>query len=232
MNPQSLISHLGDLPWPKALLYGLVLAAAYYFLMFNDGAAIQQQLDSAGTGLTTAKHGLEQTKKAITDADKFEKEVARLQLEFKKIHDFMPENLGPALLTELVNKEASGAGASVSKLEPQTNAPAAASDKDKADFYDSSRMSLVIEGTFEQLTKFFSNLSKLPRILVFEDVRITQGVGGSGGDLEHPKLLLSASLIGYRYKSGSEPGQATPEKAGDKAKPGAPAPAAGAANAK
>ena len=231
MNPQALISHLGDLPWPKALVYGLVAAAAYYFLMFNDGASIQQQLDSAGTALTTAKHGLEQTKKAITDADKFEKEVTRLQLEFKKIHEFMPENLGPSFLTELVNREAGTAGAVVSKLEPQSGSSSGSNDKDKADFYDSSRMALVLEGTFPQLTKFFSNLSKLPRLLVFEDVKISQGVTGSGGDLEHPKLMMTASLIGYRYKAGFDPGEAA-DKAADKTKPGAQPAAAGAPNAK
>ncbi|GEM_PF-2936391 len=227
MNAQAIISHLGDLPWPKALIYGLVVAAAYYFLIFNDGASIQQQLDGAGTSLTAAKRGLEQTKKAIGDADKFEKEVTHLQAEFKKIHDFMPETMGPSTLTEMVSKEAASAGATVSKLEPMTSASNNSPDKDKGDFYDSSKMSLTLEGSFSQLTKFFSNLSKVPRILLFENISISQA-SLNADTSEHPILRMSGTLIGYRYKAGSEPGH----EVADKAKPGAAPPAAGAPNAK
>ena len=225
MNAQAIISHLGDLPWPKALIYGLVVAAAYYFLLFNDGASIQQQLDGAGTSLTAANRGLEQTKKAINDADKFEKEVTLLQAGFKKIHDFMPETMGPSTLTEMVSKEAASAGATVTKLEPVTSA-SSSSDKDKGEFYESSKMALTLEGSFSQLTKFFSNLSKVPRILLFENVSISQAT--LNGDTEHPILRMNGALNGYRYKAGSEPGH----DVADKAKPGTTTPAAGAPNAK
>ena len=212
MNPQIIISHFGDLPWPKVLVYGAILAAVYYFLAFNSGEATQTKLESLAAEAASAKRNLEQTKKAIADADKFEKEVKTLAQQFQKIHEYMPDNLGPSMLTEITSHEATQAGAVVTKIEP-------ASGEERTEFYDSSKVEFSIEGTYAQIETFLSNLSKVPKILTFEKVKINQ----IGGEMDRPRLAMSGVVIGYKYKFVS--------KTDSKADPKAAGAAAGAAAA-
>jgi Tfp pilus assembly protein PilO len=205
MNPRLIISHLGDLAWPKVLLYGLIAAVIYYFAGYNDGSGLAQELENSKAALTAAKRSLEQTKTAIANADKFEAEVKRLEQQFQRIRDYMPENLGPAKLTEVTTQQATQAGAVVTRLEPTSSGA-----EDKLEFYESSKTQFSLEGTYTQLVTFLSNLSKVALILTFEKVKLTQ----IGGELDHPKLSLTGVVVGYRYKTSLKP----PEPGG---KPGA-----------
>src|SRR5258707_1048470 len=120
MNSQALVNGIAELSWPKVLAFGVIAAGIYYGAGFDDGSSIQQQIEAANSDVIVAEKSVEQTKKAIADADKFEQQVKTIEQQFQKIHDLMPDNLGPSMLTEIITREATQAGAVVTKLEPAT----------------------------------------------------------------------------------------------------------------
>lgn len=188
MNSQQLISHLGELPWPKVAVYGFIAVLLYYFLLYDDGTALRNRFTATTAQLAQAQKGLDETRKAMEDADKFEREVKLTAQQFERIRDFMPEDLNAASLTEIILHQASMAGAKVLKLEPKQG-------DERVDFYEMTRVQVSLEGSYAQLVTFLSYLSRVPKLLTFDTVKITR----QGGDPETPKLKFVGTLVGYRY---------------------------------
>lgn len=188
MNSQQLLAQIGDMPWSKVLVYGVIALSAYYFMMYDDGSALQNQLQTSATALSQSRAGLEQTKKAMADADKFEREVKSIGQQFERIRDFMPENQSAASLTEVITKQASVSGAKLTKLEPKPI-------NDKVEFYETTKIDISLDGSYPQLVSFLSHLSRVPKLMTFDKIQVIQ----TGGEPDKPVLAFKGTLVGYRY---------------------------------
>ncbi len=216
MNPY--LAKLAALEWTKVLGIGIVAAAVYYFVMFNDGTQLNEQIEQGKTRLETANRQLAETEKALADAERFEKEVQGLATQFEKITDFMPATVTAVDLTTIVNKQAQLAGVRIVKVEPDPVVK-------RVSFYEMTKVSLELEGTYAQIATFLSYISRIPRLLTFEGTSITMpGSAGSGpSEMSNGRLLFSSSMIGYRYLKDA-PVEETPAPGAAAAAPPAPAP--------
>lgn len=193
------IVQLAELDWLKVVGVGIALAAVYYFLMYDNGAALEANIKAANDRLATAKTQLQNTERAMENANRFEKEMQATSRQFEKITEFMPPTIGAAELTAIINQQAQASGVRP-KIEPKgEDAPSG--------FYQTSRVDLQLEGTFAQIVTFLSYLSRVPRLLTFDHVELKQPEGGG-------TLTFSGTLIAYRYLKDAS-GDATP-KAGDR----------------
>ena len=210
------IALLSDLAWSKVVGVGIALAVAYFFLGYDSGDSLTEQIKAANAHFEESKRQLGQTKKAMEDAVRFEKEVMATNKQFERIIEYLPTKFGAAELTDIVNQRAGLAGVRVAKIEPK-------SPDTKAAFYEATRVSMTIEGKYEQILKFLSILSQVPKLLTFEQIEISQNKAGGG-------LTFQALLVGYRYLKDApyiEPaGAPKPPAPGAAPAPGAPPPAA------
>lgn len=208
------LAKLGAMEWGKVMGLGVVAAVVYYFLLFNDGTELNQQIEQAQARLETAKRQLGETEKALADADRFEKEIQSLARQFEKITDFMPATVTAVDLTTLVNKQAQLAGVRIVKIEPDPVVK-------RITFYEMTRVNLELEGTYAQVATFLSYISRVPRLLTFDSTTISVSAGSRAPDgaVSTGRLVFASSMVGYRYLKDA-PVDATPAAGGQ---PGAPA---------
>lgn len=196
----NLVVKLGDLPWSKVAVVGLLVMGLYYILLFDDGSVAEGRRNAANQQLAEAQRQLQDTKKALEDAQRFEQEVKRNKEQFARIVEYMPVEMSVASLTSLISRQAALAGVKVAKLEPQ-------SERKKVEFYEITRIDLSLEGNFSQLLTFLSNLSKQPQLLTFEEVEIESKTG----EPDAPVLTFTGKMSGFRYLNTAE---ASPGKGG------------------
>lgn len=191
MNPY--LAKLAALEWIKVLGIGILLAAVYYFVMFDDGTLLNDQIAQAKTRLETANRQLGETEKALAESERFEKEVQGLARQFEKITDFMPSTVTAVDLTTVVNKQAQLAGVKIVKVEPDPEVK-------RVSFYEMTKVNLELEGSYAQIATFLSYISRIPRLLTFEMTSISLPSSGAPGEMSSAgKLLFSSSMVGYRY---------------------------------
>lgn len=213
------LAKLAELQWGKVIGIGVALAAAYYFLMFDNGATIETSIKAAQQRTETAKKTLAETEKAIADADRFGKEVQSTQDQFEKIVRFMPMSLDAGEMTKMINEISQEVGIRP-RIEPkEPDVPQG--------FTQAVKVNLALEGNYAQIVTFLSKISQVQRLLVFDKVELKPGtaqrIAPSGG----ASLTLSGTLIGYRYlKDAADPADAT-AKPGTPPKPGTPTAKAG-----
>ena len=184
-----ILYQLADLPWSRVFMIGIAMLAIYYFSMYDDGGALVSRLRQSSQRLAEAENKLKETKIATANADRFESEVKLTLEQFDHITDFMPEKTNTADLTTMINDLAKQVGVRVTKTEPSSSI-------ERADFYETAKISATLEGSFSQLVKFLSEVSKRKRMYTFDHIELatTQGT-----DPAAPKLTFNAVLVGYRY---------------------------------
>ncbi|MES2963592.1 MAG: type 4a pilus biogenesis protein PilO [Bdellovibrionota bacterium] len=187
-----LIAQLSDLEWSKVIMLGLALAGAYYVLIFDSGESISGKITQQQQQLVEANTKLSQTMKAMQDANRFELEVKRIAQQFDQITNFMPMTIGPAELTQIVNQSAGLAGVRVSKIEPK-------GPDTRAGFYEASRVFVSISGNFAQILEFLEMLSRVPKLLTFDEVEVRSLKAPGAPPTEISPLAFEGLLVGYRY---------------------------------
>ena len=148
MNPY--LAKLAALEWGKVIGIGVALAAAYYFLMFDNGATIEAGIKSAQERTEIAKKTLAETEKAIADAERFGKEVQSTQDQFEKIVRFMPQSLDAGEMTKMINEISQEVGVRP-RIEPQKDDP-------PQSFTQAVKVSLQLEGDYAQILTFLSKI--------------------------------------------------------------------------
>jgi Tfp pilus assembly protein PilO len=184
------IAKLAALEWPKILGIGVLMAGLYWALLYNDGSSVTEAINQANTRLQTANRQLAETEKALADANRFETEVQNLARQFEKIVDFMPATVTAADLTTIVNKQVQLAGVRAASIKPK-------SEIVRVGFYETSRVELELEGSFAQIVTFLSYMSRVPRLLTFENTVVTQAQANK--DNASSILTFKTTLVGYRY---------------------------------
>lgn len=201
-----IIAQLSDLEWSKVVMLGLGIAGFYYFVMFDNGDLLTTEIQNSNAQLVEANSKLNQTKKAMADANRFELEVKRIAQQFEQITSFMPMSIGPAELTTIVNQSAGLAGVRVAKIEPK-------GPDTRAGFYEASRVAVSLNGNFIQILKFLEMISRVPKLLTFDQVEVRSQKTQGSAPTETAPLSFDGLLVGYRYIKDApyiEPNQAGP----------------------
>lgn len=185
------ILQIGELTWSKVVAFGMVALALYWFLYYDDGSNIEATIRSLQVQLVDAEKNLADTKQAMADTVKFEKEVSNNEKQFEKVKEYMPSDMNANELTRLVSQWAGEAGAKVNSTKPKL-------EIEKKEFYEIIRLDFAISGRFEQLVTFLASLSAVPKLLTFDEIEVTTVSAGASVD-EAPTIEMKGTLVGYRY---------------------------------
>jgi len=79
------ILQLGELTWSKVIAGGIVAAVLYWSLYYDDGSTLEASIQSLQTQYTEAEKNLQETRQAMADTEKFEKEVRNNEIQFEKV---------------------------------------------------------------------------------------------------------------------------------------------------
>lgn len=218
-----LLSPIIEATWRTAFLLAVAVSAVYWFMVFDDGSHLQEELSNLSNARAQADKDLQTTKEAMRDADRFDQEVRVAVDQFNHIVDFMPTRLTSADLMGIISEVSKKSGTAIVKTEPRNMDQGGSASKE--DFYDTTKIAVSLQGTFAQIETFLSNLSKNPRLITFDNSVLE--LMPTAGLSKTPKLEFSAVLSGYRYTRDLSKKDGAAETGGGK--PGQKA--GGAANA-
>lgn len=198
----------GNWPWPfkiaAFILIFVVVLVAGYFVFYKE------QLDDFETQQkkeTELKTTFLEKKKLAVNLEAYQQQRAEIEQSFGALLKQLPTRSEMDALLIDINQAGLGRGLQFDLFRP---APA----ETVTEFYAERPISLKVNGNYHDLGAFASDLSKLPRIVLLNDLNISGGRDGA--------LSMEAVAKTYRYLDPDEVAAQRKSAKGAKPAPGKP----------
>jgi Tfp pilus assembly protein PilO len=192
----------------RALMFGMVLAAFYYFLFFDSGIAQRANIAAAAQQATELENQIKMNQAKLDRAAVYKKTVAEVGSTITKLLGVIPEHFGIPDLMKLVSNEVKVAGSSLSNITPGDPQISHVAKE-----FEELTVTVDTSGSFLQHMVFLSNLTKIPQILIVRKFDMTMTREAKGD--ESPTVHMVAEIVAYRYR-GIVASSVTPKPGGHK----------------
>ena len=167
----------------------LLLGAGYFFFMYEDSSALQDQLQAQEMEL---QRKLSEVRSIAANIDEFEAEIAQLELKLQEVLRQLPnEREIEVVLTDISNL---GKTAGI-EIKDFSRLPEVGHG-----FYAEVPIELEIEGEFHQIARFFDLLAGLPRIVNMGSINVRVAHDSLDGTL----LKVSGTATTFRFVGKGE----------------------------
>lgn len=183
---------LEDKPWYVGALIGVVIAVGVYY-----GAnrtllkPKKEQLASMEVALTDLRAKIEEGQTAQRQLPRFREEVRQLELQLDRLLRILPARRNTPDLLRRVRALAEQGDFDLLRFTPK--------DLVEKDFYSEYPISMSLQGDYHNLALFFEEVSRFPRIMNIDNLKID---ALSGGDAVH---TLAASFDAKTFVYVEEP---------------------------
>ncbi|OFZ19044.1 MAG: hypothetical protein A2Z20_09865 [Bdellovibrionales bacterium RBG_16_40_8] len=188
------------LAFGRAFIIGLVIGATYYSAYYDGGSKLEQQISAVNDEILQSKNEIESVKKAIADAERYEKTMSNREVEMQKVLQAIPEKLDANDMMRTISVEAKGVGVEINGLVSRPSTRSQQNDSGKS-FYEEVPIDIDLTGTYGQIMLFLSNMTRMDKIITAS--KMTFAVSAKGGQPQSvsvvPNINLKATLVAYRY---------------------------------
>jgi type IV pilus assembly protein PilO len=178
--------------WPALPKLGVLLLALIAILLasyFLDWQAQLEAIDGAKRKEVALKDSFTDKKKQAIDLDAYRRQLEDIEKSFGTLLKQLPgKSEMEALLTD-INQAGLGRGLQFELFRP-------AASENLSEFYAELPINIRVTGSYHDMGAFASDISKLSRIVLLNDVAITQGKDGG--------LAMDAVAKTYRYLDEEE----------------------------
>lgn len=185
-------SRVGE--WPLAgrlvvmALIVVIVVAIGYFLVVRGKL---EDLHNAQQTEVSLKHKFEQKQHLAANLDAYEKQLKRMHEDFGALLRQLPSKTEIEALLRDVSQTAQEDGLSQHLFRPE--------GEQRKGFYAQKPISMDYSGSYQQIARFVSDVSALPRIVTLENFRLHPVNSGDGS-----QLSFSVTAYTYRYLSEGE----------------------------
>lgn len=180
----------GNWPWPfKAgglLLLFVGILAAGWFLLFS---AQREELDKEEKKEVELKNTFLEKKKLAVNLEAYQQQRAEIEQSFGALLKQLPTKSEIEALIIDINQAGLGRGLQFELFKPAQN-------ENFTEFYAEKPVDLKVTGNYHDLGAFASDVSKLPRIVLLNDLKIE--------NLKDGTLSMEAKAKTYRYLDPEE----------------------------
>lgn len=181
---------LGQMSPGRAILFGCALAGIYYFLMYDGGTSIIQNIATRKESIDKVKLELATAKQKLERAQVFEQTSKQLGQTLHSVLSYVPENTNNSDLMKIVSNEVKTSGARLLKMR-------GIEEPESTSFYQAISVEVELQGSFVQHMLFLSNLTRLDQILTVD--RLNMESTGELMDSDSPWTTMRVTVKGYRY---------------------------------
>jgi len=178
--------------WPALPKLGVLLLALIAFICgsyFFDWQSQLESIDTAQKKEITLRDTFLNKKKQAIDLDAYRKQLDDIEKSFGTLLKQLPSKSEmEALLTD-INQAGLGRGLQFELFKPATN-------ENVSEFYAELPITIRVTGSYHDMGAFASDISKLSRIVLLNDVALTPGKDGG--------LAMDAVAKTYRYLDEEE----------------------------
>lgn len=186
----------------KALFIGLMVGAAYYFMMYDDGETLRQQIAVIDGQVQQAEAKKKDTESTLQEEARMKEAVGKLSEQYALIAKKLPSELKSSEMIRGIDSLAKMAGVSVKMKKPGT-----VSSKEVV---EELPVDVTLEGSYAQIAQFIyytSNLERLTRVMNFSVVTQAEG---KDKPLRFEGQVVSYKLAPEPEKPGNPAGGQTP----------------------
>ena len=184
---------LNRLSMGQAILLGMVIAAFYYFLMFDNGATQKAAIAAAQQQIADLQKEVADNQAKLDRAAVFKKTAAEIGTTVNRLLGTIPEQFGISDLTKIVSNEARLAGSSLASITPGIPEISKVAKE-----FEELSVKLDMSGSFMQHMVFLSNLTKIPQILIVRRFDFSLIREAKGEEL--PVIHVLADIVAFRYR--------------------------------
>ncbi len=171
----------------KLLIAAAVLllpAVAFYFLYYSPKADDISRLESSLSQLQNELTVIKAKASHLNEQKALQKEI---EIKFKEASQVIPDTKEiPSLLTN-ISSLGTGAGLDILSFKPGGEKP--------RDFYAEIPVSISVTGTYHNIGHFLDTVSKLPRIVNVNEIKLSSPAMQSGEMI----LKSSINLVTYKF---------------------------------
>ena len=183
---------LEDKPWYVGALIGVLIALGVYYganhVLLKPK---KEQLASMEVALTDLRAKIEEGQTAQRQLPRFREEVRQLELQLDRLLRILPARRNTPDLLRRVRALAEQGDFDLLRFTPK--------DLVEKDFYSEYPISMSLQGDYHNLALFFEQVSRFPRIMNIDNLKID---ALSGGDAVH---TLAASFDAKTFVYVEEP---------------------------
>lgn len=175
----------------KALVIGLMVGAAYYFMMYDDGAALEQQVAALSGQMQEAEAKKKDTEATLQEEARMKDAVGKLSEQYAFIAKKLPSDLKSSEMIRGIDTVAKMAGVSVKLKKPGIVS--------KKEVVEELPVDVTLEGSYSQIAQFIyytSNLERLTRVLNFSVV--------AQDDAREKPLRFEGQVVSYKLAPEQE----------------------------
>jgi type IV pilus assembly protein PilO len=169
-----------------AILFGIAVAVAgaYYFAVYQGAAQSLRELQARELEL---QRKLSEVRSVAANLDAFEEEIAGLEQQLGEVLRQLPNTKELEVLLTDISNLGKTAGVEVKSFKRN--------DELVHDFYAEVPISIVLEGGYHDMARFFDLMSKLPRIVNVGSM--TMKVSSDSAD--ETRIRVSGTATTFRF---------------------------------
>jgi len=191
-----LFATLAAFSYGKTLIIGLAVGGLYYMTMYNDGAALETQINTVQAQLQTELQKKQETEQTLKQAKEMQEKVGRLSQQYQEISKRLPSVLFSIDINKAIDGFARSAGVSVKIKKPTENI--------KTEVVEEVPVDVTLEGTYAELAQFTYFVSAAERMSRVKNVTISEAPPQSGVAITSRKLKFEGQVVGYKLAPEGE----------------------------
>lgn len=205
-EPSSLtkaIQAIAGLPLSRVMIVAAILTAAYYFMLYDDGAAIITRIEGAKIQLETENKKKIETQKVLKKEQQMKADVELFANKFEEIKARIPVEFSEAELRAIVNQYSTRNSLKTTRTErrPLATTPtaAAAAAASGENLVEQVVLGYEFEGSYVNIAKFVSEISSLEKIIKVGDFNLNLiPAAPNSVKARTYELAFKATIIGYK----------------------------------
>ena len=163
---------LNELSFVNAILFGVLLAVAYWFLVFEN-LNPQNQIQGFEQNIATIKGEIAKLDREIKKGQEMEQEVQTIQKKAEKVYKYIPKTFSLSEASSNISEEARRAGLSIQSISTQNG-------WNNKEYVSVGSAEISVQGSFKKLMFFFSELTRKDKIYIVKGLEIREPNASQG----------------------------------------------------
>lgn len=175
------------------ILIGGAIYGAYSFYEFTNGQAqsMAQEIATVSSEISTLNSELKRIKKFAENIPAVKQSFREQSLQLESVLESIPRSYEFNALLKKFNLLAQSAGIEISSFRPQTT-------EKELGYFKSSTIELNLRGGFVSTLVFLDQVSKLKRVVAFDEIKMNAQRSTGSADKESPGSETLVRLRAYR----------------------------------
>ena len=182
------------LPAFKTLIAAAIFTAIYFFMYYDNGAALELQLQTLSSELNVEEAKKKDTEATIKKEDEMQASLASLARDLQVVKAKLPNDLRDTDMTSIINRAAISAGISITSLSRKVVVARTESKVPGSESVEEVTFELAIEGPFNQFVLFIEQLAKEENIVKVRDFSIERNIAA----VAEPEVKFRGEVVGFK----------------------------------